>query len=103
MMHSGSIKPRSRCWRLWNDTRWRHLSLGGCTRGGRGSVGDKDARALLDSVLGGQLDAQVSDQIVAETRGNPLALMELPRGLTPAQLAGGVGFAGPGPLGGRIH
>ncbi|MBO0837299.1 MAG: AAA family ATPase, partial [Actinobacteria bacterium] len=47
-----------------------------------------DARALLDSALTGTLDAQVRDQIVAETRGNPLALLELPRGLTPAELAG---------------
>jgi hypothetical protein len=36
-----------------------------------------DARALLDSVLTGPLDARVRDQIVAETRGNPLALLEL--------------------------
>jgi hypothetical protein len=38
-----------------------------------------DARALLDSVLAGPLDARVRDQIVAETRGNPLALLELVR------------------------
>src|SRR5215470_7113466 len=44
---------------------------------------DSDARALLDSALGGPLDARVRDLIVAETRGNPLALLELPRGLTP--------------------
>jgi DNA-binding CsgD family transcriptional regulator len=68
-----------------------------------GGLGGEDARALLDSVLAGPLDAQVSDQIVAETRGNPLALMELPRGLTPAQLAGGFGFAGPARLAGRIQ
>jgi hypothetical protein len=45
------------------------------------------ARTLLDSVLAGPLDAGVRDLIVAETRGNPLALLELPRGLTPAELA----------------
>jgi hypothetical protein len=45
----------------------------------------------------------VRDQIVAETRGNPLALLELPRGLTPAQLAGGFGLPGPVPLTGRIE
>src|SRR5712692_2917634 len=55
---------------------------------------DDDARALLDSVLTGPLDARVRDRIVAETRGNPLALLELPRGLTPAELAGGFGFPG---------
>jgi len=41
------------------------------------------ARALLDSALAGPLDARVRDLIVAETRGNPLALLELPGGLTP--------------------
>jgi len=51
---------------------------------------DGDARALLESALPGPLDARVRDLIVAETRGNPLALLELPRGLTPAELAGGV-------------
>jgi DNA-binding CsgD family transcriptional regulator len=62
-----------------------------------------DARALLDSVLAGPLDARVRDRIVAETRGNPLALLELPRGLTPAQLAGGFGMPGTRPLSGRIE
>src|SRR5262249_39122582 len=41
-------------------------------------LGDEDARALLDSALTGPLDARVRDLIVAETRGNPLALLELP-------------------------
>src|SRR6202035_4869716 len=52
-------------------------------------LGEQDARALLDSALAGPLDAQVRDLIVAETHGNPLALLQLPRGLSPAQLAGG--------------
>ena len=55
---------------------------------------DDHARALLDSALAGPLDARVRDLIVAETRGNPLALLELPRGLTPADLAGGFGLLG---------
>ena len=66
-----------------------------------------DARALLDSVLAGPLDARVRDRFVAETRGNPLALLELPRGVTPAELAGGFGLPGtqPGatPLAGRVE
>ncbi|HEY1323094.1 MAG TPA: AAA family ATPase, partial [Streptosporangiaceae bacterium] len=62
-----------------------------------------DARALLDSVIAGPLDARVRDQIVAETRGNPLALLQLPRGMTTAQLAGGFGLAGARPLSGRIE
>jgi DNA-binding CsgD family transcriptional regulator len=61
------------------------------------------ARALLDTVLPGSLDARVRDQIVAETRGNPLALLELPRGLTPGELAGGFGLPGAMPLDARIE
>jgi DNA-binding CsgD family transcriptional regulator len=71
-----------------------------------GGLSEADARALLDSVLPALIDARVRDQIVAETRGNPLALLELPRGLTPAQLAGGFGLPGaPGavPLAGSIE
>jgi predicted ATPase len=64
---------------------------------------DDDARALLDSALTGPLDPQVRDLIVAETRGNPLALLELPRGLTGAELAGGFGLPGATPLTSRIE
>ncbi len=64
---------------------------------------DDDARALLESALAGPLDERVRDLIVAETRGNPLALLELPRGLTPAELAGGFGLPGAAPLTGRIE
>jgi DNA-binding CsgD family transcriptional regulator len=53
-----------------------------------------EARALLSSVLPGPCDQRVLDQIVAETRGNPLALLELVHGLTPAELAGGFGLPG---------
>jgi hypothetical protein len=55
-------------------------------------LAESDARALLDAALTGPLDARVRDRILAETRGNPLALLELPRGLTPQQLAGGFGL-----------
>lgn len=48
-----------------------------------------DARALLDAVLTGPLDARVRDRMVAEAHGNPLALVELVRGVPPAELAGG--------------
>jgi hypothetical protein len=64
---------------------------------------DEDARALLESALAGPLDARVRDLIVAETRGNPLALLELPRGLSPAELAGGFGLPDAGPLPGLIE
>ena len=51
-----------------------------------------DARALLTAVLPGRLDAAVRERIIAEAHGNPLALLELPRGWTPAGLAGGFGL-----------
>jgi DNA-binding CsgD family transcriptional regulator/tetratricopeptide (TPR) repeat protein len=66
-------------------------------------LGDDDARALLASVIRWPLDERVRDRIVAETHGNPLALLELPRGLTPAQLAGGFGLPSVEALPGRIE
>ncbi|HWX97106.1 MAG TPA: AAA family ATPase [Solirubrobacteraceae bacterium] len=66
-------------------------------------LGEDDARALLDSVLTSPLDAQVREQIVTDTRGNPLALLELAGGLTPAELAGGFGLPGGVALSGRIE
>jgi hypothetical protein len=68
----------------------------------RGLV-DDDARALLDSVITGPLDDRLRDRIVAETRGNPLALLELPRGLSPAALAGGFGLPATMPMASRIE
>jgi len=62
-----------------------------------------DARALLDSVTPGRLDERVRDRIVAETRGNPLALLELPRGLSAAELAGGFGLPDAQSLASRIE
>ena len=55
-------------------------------------LGDADARMLLASVIPGRLDERVADQLVAEAHGNPLALLELPRGLSPSHLAGGFGL-----------
>src|SRR6201987_2638486 len=57
-----------------------------------GGLRDGDARELLSSVIGAPLDERERDRIVAETHGNPLALLELPRGITPAELAGGFGL-----------
>jgi DNA-binding CsgD family transcriptional regulator/tetratricopeptide (TPR) repeat protein len=64
---------------------------------------DEDAQALLGSALTGPVDERVRDQFVAETHGNPLALLELPRGLTAAELAGGFGLPGALTLPGRIE
>ena len=68
----------------------------------RGLLSD-DARALLESSVGFTLDDRVRDRVVAETRGNPLALVELPRGMTPTQLAGGFGMPEPRDLSARIE
>jgi DNA-binding CsgD family transcriptional regulator len=68
-----------------------------------GGLRESDARALLDSALAGPLDDRIRDQIVAETQGNPLALLELPRGLSPSELAGGFGLPGAAPLSERIE
>jgi DNA-binding CsgD family transcriptional regulator len=70
-------------------------------------LAEDDAAALLESVLtglAGPLDTRVRDRIIADTHGNPLALLELPRGLTPAELTGGFGVRTAAvPLAGRIE
>jgi DNA-binding CsgD family transcriptional regulator len=68
-----------------------------------GGLRPVDARALLASAVSGPLDERVRDRIVAETRGNPLALLQLPRGMTPAELAGGFGLPDAHALQGRIE
>ena len=64
---------------------------------------EADACALLESALVGTLDSRVKELIIAEAHGNPLALLELPRGLTPEQLAGGFWLPGATPLADRIE
>jgi DNA-binding CsgD family transcriptional regulator len=61
------------------------------------------ARELLASAVGGPIDEGVRERIIAETRGNPLALVELPRGLTALELAGGFGLTEAPALTGRIE
>ena len=61
-------------------------------------LGHRDARALLESVLSAPLDDKVLERLVVETRGNPLALVELPRDLTSSQLAGGFGVLAAAPM-----
>src|SRR5262249_18355586 len=63
-----------------------------------GGLGDADAPARLDSAAPGRVDERVRDRVVAESRGNPLALLELPKGLTAAELAGGFGRPDARPL-----
>jgi len=62
-----------------------------------------DARALLGSVVRFKLDERVRERIIAETRGNPLALLELPQGLSATELAGGFGLPETQGLTGRIE
>ncbi|MEO3867389.1 AAA family ATPase [Nonomuraea sp. B12E4] len=57
-----------------------------------GGLREEEARALIRSVLPGPLDRPVRDRIVAEAHGNPLALLEVLDGMTPAELAGGFGL-----------
>jgi DNA-binding CsgD family transcriptional regulator len=66
-------------------------------------LGDADARALLGSVIRARLDEAVEQRILAEAHGNPLALLELPRGFTPAELAGGFTSPAALPLSGQIE
>jgi DNA-binding CsgD family transcriptional regulator len=66
-------------------------------------LGHRDARALLESALPGRLDERVLERVILETHGNPLAVLELPRGLTPAQLAGGFGLPAALPLSAQIE
>jgi DNA-binding CsgD family transcriptional regulator len=68
-----------------------------------GGLSDADARALLDSATPGRLDELVRDRVVAESNGNPLALLELPRGLSAAELAGGFGRPDARPVASRIE
>jgi DNA-binding CsgD family transcriptional regulator len=77
--------------------------LGGLPELWIGGLSDADARTLLAEALSGPLDGAVREAIVAETRGNPLAVLELPRTLTPAELAGGFGLLDALPFGTRLE
>ena len=68
-----------------------------------GPLHDADARELLTAAIPGRLDVSVRDRIVAESRGNPLALLELPRAWTPAAFAGGFDLPGGASVSGRIE
>jgi DNA-binding CsgD family transcriptional regulator len=68
-----------------------------------GGLNDEDARAVLGIAIAGRVDERVVERILAETRGNPLALLELPRGLSAAELAGGFGVSSTQPLSARLE
>ena len=71
------------------------LSLQGLT--------NDDAQRLLETVIVGRLDVGARDRLLAEARGNPLALLELPRRMSPTQLPGGLGLLHSEELPGRIE
>ena len=77
--------------------------LGGLPELAVEGIGEVDARLLLDATIHGPLDERVRDRILAEASGNPLALLELPRGLTPTAVAGGFGLPDSMPLISRIE
>jgi len=68
-----------------------------------GGLDDADARALLLDNMYGPLDARVCDQIITESHGNPLALLELPRTWNAVDIAGGFGLPGSQPVHSKIE
>src|SRR5690606_21572479 len=66
-------------------------------------LGDSDARELIRLAVPGPIDPRIRDQLIAEAHGNPLALQELPRGLSPAEIAGGFALTKSLPLESRIE
>ncbi|HUE58603.1 MAG TPA: AAA family ATPase, partial [Acidimicrobiales bacterium] len=68
-----------------------------------GGLEEKDARALLTAVIQGPLDEGVRDRIISETRGNPLALLELTSGMSAAELAGGFALPKTGDIPSQIE
>jgi DNA-binding CsgD family transcriptional regulator len=66
-------------------------------------LGEHDARALLRSMVTGRLDSRVRDRLIAESGANPLALLELPRRMTAAELAAGLEVPGAAELPAHIE
>ncbi len=77
--------------------------LAGLARLRVAGLGDADARALLEAEVHARLDEEVRDRIVAEAQGNPLALLELPRGVGTLELAGGFSGLDPRPVAGVVE
>ncbi|MEU3511967.1 AAA family ATPase [Streptomyces longwoodensis] len=84
------------------ETRGRD-DLGGLPELTLEGLRNADARALLESVAGGPLDERIRERILAEARGNPLALVELPHSPGEPEPADGLGLPDPGPVTGRIE
>src|SRR4051794_31111131 len=84
-------------------TRARVAFLGGLPELALQGLGDHDARLLFDSEIPFLVDGAVRERIIAESAGNPLALIELPRGMSPPELGGGFSPAGAKPVTTRIE
>jgi DNA-binding CsgD family transcriptional regulator len=81
----------------------RRVSLAGLAELPVGGLTDPDAHALVASVATGPVDGQVSQRIIAETQGNPLAILELTAELTPRQLGNTMLLPDPLPIGSRLQ
>ncbi len=81
----------------------RRVPLAGLPELNIGGLSNGDARELLASVAAGPLDGQVSQLIIAETQGNPLAILELTAELTPRQLSSASPLPDPLPIGSRLQ
>ena len=114
---SGSTRPRRRS-SCSSPVDSSPSGSSSCARRGRASVtasspgslpcrshglSDSDARTLLLENLPGPIDAAVCEQIITESHGNPLALLELPRTWNTAELAGGFGIPARQPVGSKIE
>jgi len=84
-------------------TRVPHPDLATLSEMAVGGLREPDARAFLDSALAVPLDDQVRDRIIAETGGNPLALLELTRGSSAHEFAGGFGLPGTAQLSAAVE
>lgn len=84
-------------------TRERRIEVAGLPDLPVAELAEADARRLLDGVLTGPLDERIRDQIVAESRGNPLALLEFPRAVPTAALIGGFALPRAGSLTGALE
>jgi predicted ATPase len=80
----------------------RRVPLAGLPELNIGGLSNGDARELLACVAAGPLDGQVSQRIIAETQGNPLAILELTAELTPRQLSSAAQLPDPLPIGSRL-
>jgi DNA-binding CsgD family transcriptional regulator len=96
-------EPVAMVFALRDPTGGRMGDLAGLPELRLGGLADEEARALLQSVVPGPLDEGVRDRIVAETRGNPLALLELHRGLNAGQMAGGFALPDAADVPGQIE